>query len=389
MAKKIKEGGYSSRIIKKQQPIVRNDIAKYKSALQAATRVQEPREELLQNLYSDTAIDALLTSQINNRFEQTISTGFELVDSEGNVNDKETQVLLALPVLQDIIKAILDSELYGYTVVELSTDALGLPQIIILPRQHFEPTNGLFYPDLSQQKGIAYRETSEYGKWFLEFNSTHLGLLNKAVAHVLMKKFAQSCWSELCEIYGIPPRYIKTNTQDPAMLNRAESMMKDMGAAAWFIIDSTEEFQFANGVTTTGDVYGNLINLCNNELSMLISGAVIGQDTKNGNESKENVSVEVLARLVESDKRMVEIYFNSVVLPAFRAIGWITAGEGLRFRFSANENTEELWKKVTAVLPYKDVKNEWIEEKFGIPVQDKPSLMGSGLSAKLDFNPFG
>ncbi|WP_446662918.1 phage portal protein family protein, partial [Flavobacterium psychrophilum] len=35
-------------------------------------------------------------------------------------------------------------------------------------------------------------------------------MLNKAVSHVLFKRFAQSCWSELCEIYGIPPRVLKT-----------------------------------------------------------------------------------------------------------------------------------------------------------------------------------
>ena len=73
----------------------------------------------------------------------------------------------------------------------------------------------------------------------MEFGSPrNYGLLNKAVPHALFKKFAHSCWSELCEIYGIPPRYIKTNTQDPEMLDRAEQMLRDMGSAAYFIIDT-------------------------------------------------------------------------------------------------------------------------------------------------------
>jgi len=387
MAKK-KTGGYSSRIIKKQQPIVRNDIARWKRALQQATRAEQPKQIALQNLYNDVSMDALLTSQINNRHEQTVAAGFELVDMANKVNDKATADLANIIVVQDIVKAILDSEIYGYSLVELGTDNAGVSKITSIPRQHIDPQTGLFYADMDAQNGIAYREVAEYGKWLLEFNSGHLGLLNKAVTHVLFKKFAQSCWSELCEIYGIPPRYIKTNTQDPAMLNRAEAMMRDMGAAAWFIIDTTEDFQFAQGVSTTGDVYGNLILLCNNELSMLVSGAVIGQDTKHGNESKEKVSAEIFARLVESDRRMVEAYFNSVVLPAFRAIGWLSGGDGLRFRFSSNENTEELWEKVVAVMPHKEVNNEWIEEKFGIPVTDKaaPAMGGlTALNAPVDF----
>lgn len=34
-------------------------------------------------------------------------------------------------------------------------------------------------------------------------------------------------------------------------------MLREMGAAAAFVIDTTEEFQFAQGVTTNGDVYSN------------------------------------------------------------------------------------------------------------------------------------
>jgi len=95
----------------------------------------------------------------------------------------------------------------------------------------------------------------EYGAWILEFGQPgELGLLNNCVPHVLMKRFAQSCWSELCEIYDIPPRVMKTNTHDRGMVTRAEKMMKDMGSAAWFIIDGSEEFEFAQGVSTNGDV---------------------------------------------------------------------------------------------------------------------------------------
>ncbi|MEI3104746.1 MAG: DUF935 family protein [Parabacteroides merdae] len=150
------------------------------------------------------------------------------------------------------------------------------------------PELGFFLYDSNADKGEYYRDLREFGTYILEFgHPNNYGLLNKAVPHALFKKFAHSRWSELCEIYGIPPRYIKTNTQDPEMLDRAEQMLRDMGSAAYFIIDTTEEFEFANGVSTSGDVYNNLIALCNSEMSMLISGAQIGQDTKNGNRSKK------------------------------------------------------------------------------------------------------
>jgi phage gp29-like protein len=367
---------YAAKAIKKTLSQTRKDIADWKNAIRYATLDKDPKRAQLQDIFDDIAQDALLTSQINNRHEQTIASPFELVTLDNKVDDKVTEALQSIPIIQDLFKAILDSEIYGYSLVELSTQG-GLQSIDVIPRQNIIPDNGRFYPNITQNNYIEYRTVSEYGRWIMEFNSGHFGLLNKAVPHILFKKFAQSCWSELCEIFGIPPRYMKTNTQDPNMLDRAETMMREIGAAAWFIIDSTEDFQFAQGVNTNGDVYNNLIHLCNNETSMLISGAIIGQDTENGNYSKEKAGIAILDRLIQSDKRMTEVYMNTTVLPALARIGWIPSTTS-RFRFAAVEDGDKLWTYTQALLPYKDVDNAWITEKFGIPVKDKTFGEGEG-----------
>lgn len=368
----------NDKVIKKSITQTRKDIADWNYARDMAQLAQDPKFSRLQDIYDAIAIDALLSSQINNRHERTIATPYELVDNGGTVNEDLTRQMRDITVIADIIKAVLDSELYGYSIVELSVER-GSMVMHTIPRQNIDPVNGRFYPDQYQQAFIPYREAAEYGKWILEFNSDHIGLLNRTVPHILFKKFAQSCWSELCEIYGIPPRYVKTNTQDDAMLARAENMLRDMGAAAAFVIDTNEEFQFAQGVSTNGDVYANLIRLCNNEVSMLISGAIIGQDTENGNYSKEQSSIGILNRLIESDKRMVENYMNGTVLPALSAIGWMPQ-HACRFRFAAVEDTDHTWQLVKDILPYKDVDNDWLAEKFGIPVKDKQLSLESGLS---------
>lgn len=357
------------RVIKKSVSQARKDIADWNLARMAAQRAEQPRFHLLQDLFDSIADDALLTSQVNNRQLRTVSAPFEMANPSGKPDDRATQCLASLGLVPDVIQAILDSELFGYNVVEFADEG-GERKLYVLPRRNIDPTNGLFYPDAYGNASIAYREAREYRRWILEFSSGTLGLANKAVPHVLFKRFAQSCWSELCEIYGIPPRYVKTNTQDQQMLDRAEEMLREMGAAAAFVIDTTEEFQFAQGVSTNGDVYANLIRLCNQENSLLVSGAVMGQDTANGNYSKEQAAIEVFDRLVDADKRLVETYMNASVVPALVAIGWMPATQS-RFRFSATEDTERLWQITKELLPYKEVDNKWIEEKFGVPVASK------------------
>lgn len=357
------------RVVKKTILQTRRDIADWKWSKQIASSAAEPKMYLLQDIFSDIVLDALLTSQMNNRREQTISAPYEMITPDEKVDDNATKFIRDIPIVTDMLGHIWDSEWYGYSVIEMSIKN-GLKSVELINRRNIIPANGRFYPDTSMSNYIEYRDVSEFGKWILEFNSDSIGMLDKLVPHVMFKKFAQSCWSELCEIYGIPPRVMKTETRNPEMLDRAEEMMREVGAAAWFIIDITEEFEFAKGVDTNGDVYSNLINLCNNEISMLVSGAVIGQDTKHGNESKEKTSMQLLDRLVDADKRMVENYMNSIVIPAWIRIGWIP-GTTSRFRFKAVEDTDKLWQFTKELLPYKEVDNEFIEEKFGIKVTDK------------------
>lgn len=357
---------YAPKTVRKPILQTRKDIADWNHAQYIATLALDPKQYLLQDIYNNIAGDALLASQINNRKEQTISSGFEMLTPDGKVDEKITALLDDLPVIQDIISHILDSEYYGYSLIELSSEK-GIKRVDLINRRNVVPDFGRYYPDTAFNEFVEYRNASEFGKWLLEFNSDNLGLLNKAVPHVLFKKFAQSCWSMLCEIYGIPPRVMKTNTQDPAMLAQAENMMRDIGAAAWFIIDSTESFEFANAVSTNGDVYGNLIKLCDNYISMLMSGAIIGQDTKNGNESKEKISISILDRLVDADKRMVEMYMNSVVIPALYRIHWIPATTS-RFRFKVAEDTDKLFDMTVKLMPHMEVDPEFVNEKFGIKV---------------------
>lgn len=360
---------YAPRVVEKAISQARRDIADWKWSKQLATSPSDPKMYLLQDTFTDITGDALLTSQMNNRREQTISAPFEMVTPDDKVDDYITKLIQDIPITTDILGYMWDSEWYGDSVVEQSVKN-GVKSVELINRRNIIPANGRFYPDTSMNNYIEYRDTREFGSWILEFNSGGIGMLDKVVPHVLFKKFAQSCWSELCEIYGIPPRVMKTETRDPAMLDRAEAMMREVGAAAWFIIDNTEEFQFANGVNTNGDVYNNLIHLCNNEISMLVSGAIIGQDTKNGNESKEKISISLLDRLVDADKRMSEMYMNSIVIPSWIRIGWIPATTS-RFRFKAVEDTDKLWTYTKELLPYKEVDNAFIEEKFGIRVTDK------------------
>jgi hypothetical protein len=358
----------AQKIVRKSIRNIRQDFSDWNAAIVQASNPDYPSRVKLMAVYRNISADALLSSQIENRFLQSMSTPF-LIFKGDKENPQLSETLANQPEFRKLFRFILEAELYGYSLIELS---LIKPKnnlhVELIPRQNVVPDNGRFYQDISRQNFENYRDLREYGVWLLEFISdTDFGTLNKAIPHILIKKFAQSCWSELCEIYGVPPRILKTNTENPEMLAKAQSLMANAGTNQSWIIDETESLEFAKSdASTSGELYKSLIDLCNNEISMLISGAIIGQDTAHGNESKETISVQQLQRLVDADKDLLQRRINTTVLPALAKIGIIPNDCSLFFQ--SDEDIESLWNKTAASMPYYNFDPKWLNDKFGLKI---------------------
>lgn len=362
-------------LVDKTISLTRQDISKWKTAWQNAINSDHPIRYLIYNLYeSDVLQDALLSSQLENRRQATLGATFNLL-TNNTIDEKLTEEHQNTELFGELISQILNTRFFGHSLLELDWDETGKKLMVnLIPRQNVLPTKGVVVKDyVDNADGVKYRELPEFGTWILEFGKNDdIGILNKAVPHILFKKFAQSCWSELAEIYGIPPRVYKTDTQDPQALARGKRMMTDMGSAAWFIIDTTEEFEWAKGVSTNGDVYNNLIRLSDNQISLLIQGAIIGQDTEHGSYGKDAAGINLLDSLIMADMAMVEMYMNSKVMPALEKIGVVPVGT--TFKFEIAENASELWKMTVEALPYYDIDPEWVKDKFGIEVTGKREI---------------
>jgi phage gp29-like protein len=378
---------YVQNIVPKTITQTRKDIKDWITTQNLALHNETPKFYAIQNLFVEVFKDLHLQSQVNNRMLKSLSRAFSIKNADGQTNEDLTKLLQNQGFVVAVNKAILETIYRRHSLIEFNYKVVnGESKLIcdLIPRQNVDPVNGYIYNDYIDDKKIKYREQKEYGSWLIEFGekNTDLGLLNGCVPHVLFKRFAQSCWSELCEIYGIPPRVMKTNTQDQIMVNRAKKMMQDMGSAAWFIIDDSESFEFAKGVSTDGNVYDNLIKLCNNEMSMGISGTVVGQDTKNGSNSKEKTSIGILGDLVDSDLSLIEQCWSDTVIPALQLIGILPAG--VSYKYDATEDLQQLWKMVVEAANFLEVDPKWIETKFGIKVIGTKQQPSNKLSLNFD-----
>lgn len=385
-----KANGYIQNIVPKAISQTRQDVKGWTNAQNQAQLAENPKFFPIQNLYDNILRDLHLKSQVNNRMLKSLSRPFTIKNADGKTNEELTKTMQDKGFIYQINKAILETVYRKHSLGEFSYKMVNNELVInfdIVPRQNVDPINGYIYYDYTDDKKIKYREQKEYGTWLIEFGekNTDLGLLDGCVPMVLFKRFGGSCWSELCEIYGIPPRVMKTNTQDKVMVNRAKQMMQDMGSAAWFIIDDSETFEFAKGVDTNGDVYKNLLQFCNNEMSMGISGTVVGQDTKNGSNGKEKTSMGILDDLVDADLSLIEQCWSDTVLPALQQLGILPAG--VLYKYDATEDLETLWKMTTEAANFLEIDPKWVETKFGIKVLGTKKTNEGGQNLALNISP--
>ena len=375
----------AQRLVYKQASIVRKDIGDWQNALRQATSASNPRQVRLQELYTNIMRDAHLSSQVLLRKSKVLCSDWILSNAKGKPDDKATDALRANPVAQSLMNMVLDSVFYGYTLVELSYTRSRLT-VTAIDRRHIEPASGTVYLEQYDASGIAYRQLPEYGRTLLEFRSDGLGLFNQACPHVLYRRFAQACWSELCEIYGMPPRYIKTGEQDPDLRQRYLNDLAKAGSIPTFLLNSDDEIGFIPTNASNGEVYRDLIHLCTNELSLLINGAVLGQDTVNGSNAKEKTSSELSDNISYADRVLVEQAFTQTVLPALARLGLVP--EGLKLTFTAYEDTNALFEQTIKAAQYFDIDPEWVREKFGIEVTGLRSFGSAALKQNSPYDPF-
>lgn len=375
------------RIVQKQASQTARDMQHWRKAKQEATRIDLPKRVQLDDLVTDLLYDTHLSSQMELRRDSSLAKPFTLLRPDGEADEETTALLAGSNAFGDLLATVLETPFFGHSLIELLPASDGLFTAALLPRRHVVPALGLLLLDVTSDKGICYREEAGYGSSIIEIGSANdLGILFDCAPATIYKRYAMASWSEFCEIYGIPPRVLKINTDDSEALQRASAMMREMGSANWAIVDKDEDLSFASGVSDNGSIFLQLIAAAKEDISLKICGAMLGQDTLHGNRSKEETGMELFEAKCLSDRRNAVRVMNATVLPALAALGIIP--EGLTFAYPQEEDRDALWQRTLSLMPYYNMDEEWLRNTFGVQIKDaKSPLAMPQLSAKLHAKP--
>lgn len=365
---KLKAGGeIASTLIRKQASQVAKDMADWRNAKRDATRPDFPRRVRISDLVEDLLHDTHLSAQMDLRIEKSLAKPFVILRERDKVDEQTTQLLQESTAFGDLLELLMTTPFWGHSLIELQHSESDLFTPVLIPRRHVMPGIGLLLRDTSDSDGIHYREIPEYGVSLIEAGAPDdLGILFDCIPDTIFRRCAKASWSEFCEIYGIPPRILKMDTSDTEAFNRAVSMMQRMGANNWAVIDVAEEMEFAASMADNGAIFQGIIAAAEQAISLKICGAVIGQDTRNGNRSKEETSLKLLESKCNADRKTLTKVVNNAVLPALEQLGIIPSG--LRFAYPEQEDLDTLFTRTMQLLPHYEVDPQWVKNKFGVEI---------------------
>lgn len=377
LGKRYQNNRPSNIILPRSKSLSVQTIKTWKMALEMASLAENPNRAPLLELYSSILLDNHLASIIESRTLKVIRSKFKMVDAAGKDNP-DMMRLLETQWFNRFLYHAMSARFKGSTVIELwdlDPETLELKAANYIPSENVLFDQGLIVKEVGDEVGYPYKEGTLENFYIQVGTNNDLGLLKNVAPDALSKKFAKAAWVEYVEKYGIPPRWVTTDSFSETRHQELALMMASMVSNHWAVLQGNEKIDVMPSTGTDAySTFDKLIERMNSEMSK----RVLGQDgTTNSNDNAGTygslaIMQEVADDRHESDKTDIRYLINDELLwrleeisPAYSGISNYKFDWDESKELTPNELIESVGKLSSAGF---EVDIKYIIEKTGIPI---------------------
>ncbi len=353
------------------------DIAAWKSAIDAARNVLNPRRRLLYELYDNIILDGHLTSVMAKRVTHITNKRIIFVKDgdEGAVDDQVRELVLERPWFHQFNKLAMSAKSYGHALIELIPEAGLIKTVDLVNRANVVPERKFVawhYANL--ESGFNYELEQPASQYLVEIGGAKdFGLLLQASQYVIYKRGGFGDWAQYAELFGMPFRVGKYDPYDENTRQKLSEGLDAMGGAGFAVIPNgtSIDFHSAAGSGNTSSIYKDLVSMCNAEISKIFLGQTLTTEQGDkGARALGDVHKDVEDEIGVADMIEHEYMLNWVLKPKLEALGYPIAGG--RFKFEKLNNVPmdkqiDVALKVASQVP---IDESYWYETFGVPKPD-------------------
>lgn len=357
-----------------------HDIATMLTAIRTA-EATIPRRTELYDMYADfLSSDAHLRSVCDKRIMGVTNIDWMYQDKNGQEVQWVTD-WIDTPDFELVIEELLNSKLWGYTMLEIDFKEDKTFGVYLIPRKHMRPSKGMISTEQTGDAGINIRE-GMYADTILEAgDETDLGLLMVAAQYVIFKRGSLSDWAQFAEVFGQPLIDAVWDGFDEDQRLALLKSLNDLGSGGQIVRPAGTELTFLQGGTNnpTGEIYKGIIGVCNDAISITFLGQTeTTESSASSGQAQATVHAGTENDINKSDIKFVRRLLNKRFLKMLETQGLLEPGG----KFLVKDQDQEADPAIIATRLANDI---LLKNSVGLPMSDDYFYETYGIEKPDDY----
>lgn len=348
----------------------------YEAALQQDAHIRS----VLETLESQILGDRYMLARVNNK-------GKYQKDPEATKKIQGSQ-------FDKLIKGIVESKLYGYTLAEIPNKINPLTgklaEINIIERRNVLPDQGVVVKRQNIWSPHWDIMSNQYKDNYILINTGELGLFSATTPLVLAKKFTLANYVNFSHTYGQPIIHGKSVSESPQDRQRLAQNIANAAQNKVIVTGLEDDIEVkAFTMSNSEKVYTGLIGFANKEVSNIILGSESMAGETQSYVGSTQAHQDIFRDRIEVYRRYIENVMNEEVLPRLVKMGYIDNGLEFKYSNKIEMNNEDRIRLYDFVTNKYEVSPDEIEKEFGIIVGkqfnvEQKTSSGSATSTARD-----
>lgn len=345
------------------------DIETWRTAMKTAESIINPTRKRLYDLYHEMLLDGRLKSVYGRRLRNISNT--PIVFKQDEKTNDDIAELIKNSAFKKILKYIVESRLWGYSLMELDFDRTNNKiKPTLIDRRHVKPELGIVTRSPYDIEGEHYDDPF-YSRFVLPVGEEKdLGELLAACQYVIYKRGGFGDWAQFAEIFGMPFRKGTYDGYDEGTREKLVEALDAAGSASYAVIPKGSDIEFLqnSGNAGSNSLYKQLRDACNEEITILILGATLTTSAGDkGARSLGDVHERTEDEIFHDDKAFVLDTLNEKLLPLLQMHGWNVEGGSFAYPDVDTISLKDRIEMDIKIAERQPVEDDYFYEKYGIP----------------------
>lgn len=337
----------------------------------------------IQNAHLQGTVITLRSQLVGERYM------FAKQDEKGKwIRDAEQSKICQGTQFEKIISGIVDSKLYGYTLLEimpeLDPETGLLKEVNSIERRNVLPDQRRVVQRWHEWSPGWDLDTEQFKHNYVLINTDGFGLYAATTPNILAQKYTVSNWVNFSHTYGQPLIHGKTASEDNDSRQRLAKRMASAAQNKILVTGKDDEVDIKTFTMSNSEkIYESLAEYVNKENDNLILGSESMAGGMQSYVGSTKAHEDIYRARIKTYRTYVENVMNEQVVPILKYWGLIKGDVSFKYMKTIEMSDENKIKLYDMLTNKYEIASEEISKEWGVEVGEQRNFESGGYSSSV------